>query len=161
MTARTRKSTQPKADAEAQVPAEETEVKVEAAEEAVEAAEEAEVAEPTVEELKAQLEALKAQLAAKPVRTQREVKPTPKQFRFLRELIADPTKSVPELCTAAGATETSHGFVFRMLEHGYIRLVLGDGVMEKYSLGAEAPAEEEGATSDSESEDEETASETA
>lgn len=102
---------------------------------------------PTVEELLAQLKAQQAEieaLKAKPVRRAREVKPTPKQIRFLRALIEDPTKSVPELCTTAGATETSHGFVFRMLEHGFLTVSVPASVIETYGLaGTEEPEAEE------------------
>jgi hypothetical protein len=98
-----------------------------------------------------------AEAKAKPVRAPRELKPTPKQARFLRGLIADPTKSVPELCEQAGATATSHGFVFRMLEHGFLSVSVPADVIERFGLNTEEPTTEEPAEGSTEEQVEQTA----
>ena len=57
---------------------------------------------------------------AKPKRQPREKRMTPKQRRLVEYLRNNPEASIGEACKAAGATETSHGLVFRMIEDGYL-----------------------------------------
>jgi hypothetical protein len=84
-------------------------------------------AEPTPEEVIAQLRAEQERLLAeleaekaKPKRQPRERKMTPKQRRLVEFLRANPEATIAEACEAAGATSTSHGLVFRMIEEGYL-----------------------------------------
>lgn len=88
------------------------------------------------EDLAAQLAALQAELAqarqeaeearaaaeAAKARKTRERHITPKQQRLVNYLHEHPEASIAEACTAAGATATSHGLVFRMIEDGYLKV---------------------------------------
>lgn len=78
---------------------------------------------PTAEELAAELARLREeneQLRAQ--RKPRERRMTPKQRKLVEYLREHPEASIAEACEAAGATATSHGLVFRMIEDGYLRV---------------------------------------
>lgn len=86
---------------------------------------EAESTPPTPEELLAEVERLRAELAeaqSRPTRKPRVKRPSPKQQRLQAYLREHPDASIGEACREAGATETSHGLVFRMIEDGYLRV---------------------------------------
>jgi hypothetical protein len=77
------------------------------------------------EEVRAQLEAAGLEIRARGERKPRQIRMTGKQAAFIRALDSVPEgepQDVAALALSAGATATSHGFVFRMLEHGYVEL---------------------------------------
>lgn len=104
-------------------------------------------------DLAAELEALKAALAeaqaeaeqarqeaeaAKASRKPRERRMTPKQRKLVEYLREHPEADIATACEAAGATATSHGFVFRMIEHGYLKVT----PVEAEAVPAEEPEDE-------------------
>ena len=114
----------------------------------------------TQNDLAAQLEALQAELAqakaeaeqaraeAEQAKASRKRGPrmTPKQRRFLVYLAEHPEADIATACREAGATETSHGFVFRMIENGYLRV----SVVETPADSGDDSGEPEGDSGESE-----------
>jgi hypothetical protein len=93
------------------------------------------------EVLQAYLASQGLELRKKGERKPRTEKLTDKQVKFLAHLQADGSAEIADLCLSAGATATSHGFVFRMLEHGYVRLEVTDKAraMMPEAEGSEEP----------------------
>lgn len=81
------------------------------------------------EVLQAYLASQGLELRKKGERKPRVERMTQKQGAFIRALQSVPEgeeQNVADLALSAGATATSHGFVFRMLEHGYLELRVTD-----------------------------------
>lgn len=78
-----------------------------------------------------------------PVRKQRTPKLTPKQIRFLSALRDNGDLSLAELVSAAGAGGVTepHGFVYRMIAHGYLNISVS--ATAETMLPAEAPTSTE------------------
>lgn len=73
--------------------------------------------------LMARIAELEAALAARrPVRKGL----TPKQRRFVAYVTEHPEADIATACVEAGATATSHGFVFRMIEEGVLAFSVTD-----------------------------------
>jgi hypothetical protein len=104
------------------------------------------------EVLKAYLESQGLEIRRRGERKPRQIRMTSKQAAFVRALQEVPEgepQDVAALALSAGATATSHGFVFRMLEHGYLELrvtehglkSLPDAHTEESEAAEEEPSE--------------------
>lgn len=96
------------------------------------------------EVLQAYLASQGLELRKKGERKPRQIRMTSKQAAFVRALDSLPEgedQDVAALALSAGATATSHGFVFRMLEHGYLELRVTD--KGRAALPAEGEESEE------------------
>lgn len=104
---------------------------------------------PQIDEsvLKAYLEAQGLELRKKGERKPRQIRMTSKQAAFVRALQDVPEgepQDIAALALSAGATATSHGFVFRMLEHGYLELRITEhGLKSLPDASTETPDESE------------------
>lgn len=102
-------------------------------------------AEETPEQELARLRAEVEELRKRKERKPREKRMTPKQRKLVEFLREHPEASIAEACEAAGATATSHGLVFRMIEDGYLRVEPAaptEEPGEDQPEGEDAPTEE-------------------
>lgn len=103
---------------------------------------------PSMEDLLAELARVREELAqaqAKAQRSPRERRITPKQQRLVNYLHDNPDANIADACEAVGATRTSHGLIFRMIEDGYLQVSpaapKAEVKEESQEAGAAAPTE--------------------
>ena len=83
--------------------------------------------------LRAERDELSRKVAARPARV-RVPKLTAKQLRFLRALHKSPESDLSDLVreSGAGGVTEPHGFVYRLIDAGYVRLVLPEATVTRF-----------------------------